>query len=229
MKKLLYILVLSVIVISCKEDDEPVVEENPKPATLIFPYKNSECNEGTNITATECTVMFEWDASQNTDEYELVITNLNTDVVNSSIGSETKSSVILDRGTPYSWYIISKSFTTDEIAQSSVWNFYNAGISIENYAPFPAEIVSPTFAEIIKNHNNNVTLFWIGNDLDNDIIGYDVYFGDSKEPELFKNDVLESILIDIPVIANTIYYWKIITKDKKGNRSDSGVYEFKIF
>jgi hypothetical protein len=29
------------------------------------------------------------------------------------------------------------------------------------------------------------------------------------------------------VVANTTYYWKVITRDTKGNTSDSGVFEFK--
>jgi hypothetical protein len=110
-------------------------------------------------------------------------------------------------------YKINILYSVSETAQSSTWRFYNAGDAVESYAPFPAEIISPTMAESISTSDNVITLDWIGSDIDDDIIGYDVYFGTSTTPEIIESDLNESILNNVSIVSNTIYYWKIITKD----------------
>ena len=81
-------------------------------------------------------------------------------------------------------------------------------------------------AETINTTSNEITLVWNGNDVDDDIIGYDVYFGISTPPQQHVNDLTESSLV--VSIAADIYYWKIVTKDAQGNTSDSGVFQFRI-
>ena len=80
MKNTLLIFIVLLILLGCQKDDlDPVlIIKNPTKALLVFPYENSECNEGTNITATHSTVLFEWRTAENTDEYELVLSNLST-------------------------------------------------------------------------------------------------------------------------------------------------------
>jgi hypothetical protein len=197
-------------------------------ANLIFPYENSLCTEGTNVTQLESTVLFEWEKDQYTDNYELKLKNLNTGDLSSHKTNSTEISITLKLATPYEWYIISTSNSVSEIVQSATWRFYNAGVAIESYAPFPAEIISPTMAEIITTTESEINLNWSGSDVDNDIIGYDVFFGRTTTPEIIKSDLNESILKNVSITPNTIYYWKIITKDSHGNKSDSGVYQFKI-
>lgn len=229
MKKAIFLLSLLFLLYGCGEENPvPVVPENPAVATLVFPYENSLCNEGTNITATESTVLFEWKASEYTDMYELTLKSLTTGTITSHQTSKTEISIILNRGTPYSWYVISKSNTVSVTARSATWKFYNAGEAIRSYAPFPAEIISPAMAVTINAAAGVITLDWNGNDVDGDIAGYDVYFGTTATPSIFRSDLSESILNNVPVSSNTIYYWKIITKDLRGNKSDSGVFQFKI-
>jgi hypothetical protein len=76
-------------------------------------------------------------------------------------------------------------------------------------------------------YTSNITLMWTGKDVDNDIVFYDVYFGINSTPVLYESVVLASEL-SVPVTSSTIYYWRVITKDKQGNSSDSGVYQFKV-
>jgi len=211
----------------CKEDDK-VEPANPTEASLIFPFENSECIGGTDTTETESTVLFEWNAGQNVDEYELVLTNLNTGDSTNHSTSELKVSITIKKATPYAWYIISKSNSTINTALSETWRFYNAGDAITSYAPFPAEIISPAMAETINTAANVISLEWIGTDVDGDIVAYDVYFSKTNPPEIFESDVVESPLNNVPIESNTVYYWKIITKDSRGNNSDSGTYQFKI-
>lgn len=211
---------------SGSNDPDSPNNSNPVAVNLIFPYEGSLCNEGTNISPTESTVLFEWQSSGNTDSYTLQLKNLSTGAQSTHETSETETSIVLNRATPYEWYVVSQSNSGTETAQSDVWQFYNAGEATQNYAPFPAEIISPLMAETINTTSNEITLVWNGNDVDDDIIGYDVYFGISTPPQQHVNDLTESSLV--VSIAADIYYWKIVTKDAQGNTSDSGVFQFRI-
>jgi len=217
--------------LSCgKDNPEPVVIDSAKPAkvTLIFPLENSECNEGTDITATESTVRFEWKHAENADEYELVVANLASNELNSFITTEITIPVVLQRATPYAWFVISRSNEVDSTAHSSVWKFYNSGDGIKSYAPFPAEIISPKMAESIISPSGTITLDWEGTDVDNDIVGYDVKLGTTNPPSLFQDNLTESILSGVSVDKNTVYYWSIAVRDAAGNQSSTGVYQFVV-
>lgn len=229
MRKTFIITCLIIFQYSCSSDttsSDESAPNNPTSANLIFPYQNSLCNEGTNVTTTESTVLFEWHASNNTDSYTLKLTNLSNGNESTHNTTSAQISIVLDRETPYKWYVISESNDVTATAQSESWQFYNAGEGNQNYAPFPAEIISPLMAESIITAANEITLEWFGNDVDDDIEGFDVYFGTSETPELYSNDIAESTLV-VPITVN-IYYWKIITRDTQGNTSNSGIYQFRI-
>lgn len=217
--------------LSCGKDiPEPVVidPEIPAKVLLIFPLENSECNEGTDVSATESTVRFEWKEAENADEYELVVANLASDDLNSFITTETKIPVVLQRATPYAWYVISRSNDVDSTSKSSVWKFYNSGEGIRSYAPFPAEIIYPKMAESINAPSGTITLDWEGNDVDNDIMDYDVNLGSTNPPEKFQENLTQSILSGVSVEINTVYYWSITTHDAVGNQSTTAVFQFVV-
>ena len=149
MKKFLIYIFLGTVLLNCSgggvdggETPEPEPKK-PTAATLSFPNQNSECTEGTNITDTNSTVLFKWNAGANTDSYELILKNLETGVSTTHTASINEKSIELLRATPYSWYIVSKSSAVPDTATSGTWKFYNAGAGIINYAPFPATAVTP--------------------------------------------------------------------------------------
>ena len=228
MKRVVFIIYFIFLLFACKNGNSDVTPANPTAVDLIFPFENSECNVGTDSTETESTVMFEWSTGLNTGEYELNIKNLTSGDSTTHTTTDIKISIRLIRSTPYSWYVISKSDEVETTAQSASWKFYNAGEGITSYAPFPAEIVFPAMSETISTASNVITLEWIGSDVDNDITGYDVYFGTISLPNIIESDLLVSTLNGVAISSNTIYYWKVITKDAHGNNSDSGIYQFKV-
>lgn len=217
------------LISGCSTSDPEPVEGQvfPSSVTLIFPFEDSECNDGVNITDTESTVIFEWFASEFTDVYEIHVINLNNEERIVTTTTVTKFPVTLQRATPYAWYVISKSNLTDSIAQSDTWKFYNSGEGIESYAPFPAEIVAPSMAQVIDAPSEDVNLSWEGTDIDNDIIGYDLYFGAEPDPQLYEEG-LNSTTLNVPVVSETIYYWRVITHDAAGHSSKTAVYQFRI-
>ena len=86
---------------------------------------------------------------------------------------ENNTSLILDRGINYSWWVISRSNKSSITAKSLIWQFYLEGPSIIEHIPFSAVLFSPQNEEQINLHNQNKYIFkWSGSDLDDDIDFY---------------------------------------------------------
>jgi len=231
MKKLVYICLSVALVFGCKDttDDGPIgnpngAEDPPEGVLLVFPYQDTLCNEGENPTPTQSTVFFEWVPNDNAESYTLTIENLDSGSITEYQTSEFIFPVTIARAVPFRWFV-----TYDlqgETKESAVWNFYNAGPGVQTYPPFPAEIISPTMAQNMAS-TTSVTLNWIGSDVDNDIVGYDIYFGIDNPPSLNTSDTTADELT-VSVTAGNIYYWQIVTKDLEGNSSQSGVYQFRV-
>ena len=237
MKKLLLLIVITTFIIGCgKGGDatpEPpvvlppvVVIPAPGKAVLSFPAQNDVCTTGIIVSDTESKIVFKWAAAANATSYEITLKNLITNDVVTKTSNGIEQEVSLARNTPYSWFVTSKSSAT-ETTKSDVWKFYNAGPGAITYAPFPAEITSPIMGAEISASSGTINLEWKGSDVEGDIVGYDVYFG-TANALLLKANVTDSFLADVPVTAGNSYVWKIITKDSKGNKSDSGVYQFSV-
>ena len=109
MKYILFFLSIIGVLISCKKNTaEPETIGDPASVTLLFPFENSLCNVGTDSTNTESDVVFEWTASENASQYELILKNLNTNDSISEITSDLKITLRILRATPYAWYVVSK-------------------------------------------------------------------------------------------------------------------------
>ena len=227
------IFMLAVFLISAcgggDSNSDPVPDPDPVPsplaATLVFPDNNTECNEGVVLNGTQSKVTFEWNASQNTDSYEVNLRNLNSNSSSKSNSNTNSAEITLERGVPYEWFVISKANGTNETATSSVWKFYNQGPGVENYAPFPAEAVNPGRGAAIDN-SGTVQLEWTGSDVDNDIIEYEVLFGTDSDPSNLLGRTSDSF-IDATIAAG-VYYWRVISRDSQGNSSQSEIFEFSV-
>lgn len=230
MKKLKYILFITLIVlVSCKGKeggdgdggvDPPPPAPAPKAATLNAPANNSECLDGENVE-------FKWAASENTDTYEIFIKNLLTQSEQSQTTTSTSVTINLTKGQPYSWYIVSKSNTSTETAQSAKWKFYLKSEPVANYSPFPADLVSPKSEATVN--AGSIKFEWSGSDADSgDTLTFDIYVDSSNPPTTRIKANHNSSSINHPINDSGTYYWKIITKDNSGSNSDSGVSKFKV-
>lgn len=224
MRKLIYIITLGII---CSCTKETVISP-PSSAILTLPLKDETCTTGVVVSSTRSTVTFSWKQANSTVGYELVIKNLITNEVITYKTPTLTLAVELNRNTPYSWYVNSLN-SIAQVAKSEVWKFYNSGEAITNYSPYPAEIIAPKMDEIFATGTANVNLIWAGLDVDKDIASYDVHFGTATTPPLFRTiTVNQASSLQVPVTSKTTYFWKVITKDKEGNRSDSGTFKFTI-
>lgn len=191
----------------------------PTVAVLKTPAQNSECLDGENVE-------FSWNASQNTDSYTIVVKNLLTTAQISQTTTSTSVTIKLDVGQPYSWFITSSSSVSSQTASTTKWKFYLKGEPTSNYAPFPADLISP------KSESNvnvgNVKFEWKGSDVDeNDTLKFDLYVDTENPPTTRVKSNLTSNSSNLNLDSGT-YYWKVITKDDSGSNSDSGVSMFKV-
>ncbi|MEM8845883.1 MAG: hypothetical protein AAGD17_02160 [Bacteroidota bacterium] len=226
MKYFTVLSVLGLFLISCGGNDDP--PPTPGAVQLVFPEENSECTTGVTVNEELSQVTFEWQPSENAESYTLRAVNLNTNIPQTITTASTSASLSINRGAPYSWSITSTNSQSNQNASSETWLFYNAG-SQTTYAPFPAQLVSPNSGSTISpNASNQVVLNWLGADVENDIEEYQVFFSNQNPPttKLGTFDAFTSS-VSASVIANTVYFWRVITTDAEGNTSDSGVFEFK--
>ncbi|NER11746.1 hypothetical protein SAMN06265375_1054 [Muriicola jejuensis] len=208
------------------EPEPPVLVTPPSAATLIFPDNNTECNEGVVVNATQSTVTFRWTEAQNADTYELNVRNLDNNNTARSNVSTNSTDLTLLRGVPYEWFVISRANGTNETATSATWRFYNQGAGVENYAPFPAEVVSPERGSTVA-ATGNVSLVWAGSDVDNDLVDFEVFFGTDTAALASQGTTTESTFV-ATIDAGTIYYWRVLSRDSQSNTSLSEVFEFRV-
>lgn len=220
---------LAVVILSCGKDSNLSEEVlSPSPANLIFPENNSICITGTVLSATESEVLFEWTESENTDTYQLILTNLNNGVAEEFESDLNRLSIRLVRGVPYSWLVTSIKVSNNSSTESEVSSFYNAGPGLTSYVPFPATAISPLDNAELGPSSTTVMLQWETSDLDNDVVEYDVYFGTDTNPNLSSEGLVNNSLEVSNLELGTIYFWRIISRDSLGNESSSAVFSFEI-
>lgn len=220
---ILFVLLLSM---ACGKD-------SPKPpeATLLsFPLQNSECTTGVSLNTTTSQVEFRWQEARYADTYELRVTNILTGLsITNAPTTALSARVPILKGTPYKWRVTTRNAETQEIAVSEEWYFYNAGTQT-TYPPFPARLLEPASgASVVRDINNEVTLRWTGADADNDIQSYEVYLDTDPDPQqLVASPSVSITQVNTSVAIDTVYYWRVVTIDREGNTSDSGVYSFRV-
>lgn len=227
----LYILSFVFIVSCSAEDDDsgtttPPVTQQPAPAptpqvpspgksSLSAPENNEVCYEGEEVDDSNSEVTFSWDASSDTDSYDLVITNQETSQSQTESGiTSTSKAVTLATDVSYSWKIVSKANDTSDTSDSDTWQFYLAGDGQENYAPFPATILSPTSGAAVDANNGSITLSWEGNDPDEgDSLTYTIYFDEVDGLQDPIEEGFSDTELEVNVESGTTYYWRVKTFD----------------
>lgn len=218
------------VLLSCGGAIDPLPEEeeqieDPIATTLIFPEDNTECQEGTIINDNQSRVLFQWNESEHTDSYEVHLEKLDNGIESTHDSNTNELQIIIERGTAYSWFVVSKSSATDETAESETWKFYNAGAGVVNHAPFPADLLSPTNNATVAIGSGSVLLEWEASDIDDDIVSYEI-FKDTNNPPTTSVGTTSETEITLDVTVGTTYYWYVETTDNANNTSKSDVFSF---
>lgn len=228
MRKMIAIACAVLLLSACgKKDHDTQPEDNnaPAAATLLFPGQNEVCTTGQDINDAQSSVTFTWKAASKASSYDLVLKNLLTGTEIAKKTTDVKQTLTLNRSTPYSWYLVSKSTASDITAQSETWKFYNSGPGVVSYAPFPADLIVPAYGAVVS--GSTVKFSWTGSTVANGtILNYDLYFSTSTNPSLYKANITEPALDGVPIISKTTYYWKIVTHGPDGNTSYSQTSQF---
>jgi hypothetical protein len=249
MKRQSYIgvLLLSIIVFSCSAEDDSgsssptsTTQQTSTPApqvptpgksSLSAPVNNEVCYEGETVDASTSKVTFSWSTSSDTDSYDLQITNQETNqtLKESDITTNSKA-VTLATDISYSWKVLSKANDTSDTTNSDTWQFYLAGDGQENFAPFPATIISPSSGAGVDASGGKITLSWEGNDPDEaDVLSYTIYFDEVdglQDPQTANINITETSL-EVEVESGNTYYWRVKTSDGTSS-SFTLVYSFII-
>ena len=240
------VLLLSILLLSCSAEDDsesstpPTTTQQPPPtpapqvptpgkSSLSAPDNNEVCYEGEAVDTSNSEVTFSWDASSDTDGYDLQITNQETNQTQTESGITSNSKeVTLVTDISYSWKIVSKANDTSDSTSSDTWQFYLAGDGQENYAPFPATIVSPSSGSSVDSSNGSISLSWEGNDPDeSDTLTYTVYFDDTDglQAPSNNNTGISETSIEVNAESGITYYWRVKSSDGKSS-SFTLVYSF---
>jgi len=224
MRILAFILLCLVLFSGCKKDSP----KPPEKVSLVAPAKNSECTPVQSDGETSSIVRFNWNAADNTEVYVLQVTNLTTGTIQYKNTSATIETLSLAKGTPFSWVVVSENSETTTSVSSDSWLFYNPGSEV-SHVPFPAELTFPAQGSTaFKDVNNEISLKWTGQDLDDDIKSYDVYFSNENPPVTLLQNMNAGVNeLKVQVVSDEVYYWKVVTTDEEGNISTSNITEFK--
>ena len=173
-------------------------------------------------------VNFKWQNSLNTDSYELVVRNIVSRTEQKKAVDLTTTTLVLERGYPYTWWVISSSNISAVKTKSEVWSFYIEGIQQQTHIPFPAQLKTPLEGQIVISSSGQINLKWLGSDLDNDIAFYQIYIGTSPSQLQLIQDNLSTPSYSASLSIGETYFWKIVTVDQNGNKSESVIQTFSI-
>ena len=125
----------------------------------------------------------------------------------------------------HSWQITSSN-SSNTTAKSDKWKFYLSGEALTNYAPFPAELLTPAPDASVE--KGNIELTWSVSDIDeDDSHKFDIYLDQSDaSTRIFSNHSTRSKTITLSTTGK--YYWRIVTIDNHGSNSDSGISSFTV-
>ncbi|SFR63170.1 fibronectin type III domain-containing protein [Maribacter stanieri] len=214
------LILMGLLVVSCGGSDDgnsptPPEEKELGAFNLLFPDNNLICTEGEDNGVDVVNIEFQWAASSNATSYELEITNQENNTTDTRTVNSTSLAVGLPKGTQFSWTVT--AILGEKTLASDSWNFYSEGTSTENFAPFPAEI------SVSDNGDGTVSVFWIGEDLDNDLVNYDVYIGTSGNLVLILENTTDENT-NYNITAGEQYIVQVVSKDSSDNTSTSETY-----
>lgn len=222
MKKYIFLAVITVLLISCSEEDS--INSAPSVPTLIFPTNNKLCINNA--------ITFQWEKSVDPENdlfvYKIEISKTKdfSTIVKTIEGAATSQSFVLDKGTAYYWRVKTRDIREMSSEYSSVYGFYTSGVGVANYLPFSPDLVSPQLNSVLT--TTKATLQWTASDVDtSDKLTYDVYFGTVNPPVDKVGSNIATLSLDVDILTTKEYFWKVVVKDDKGGETIGSIWTFR--
>ncbi|KYK20377.1 hypothetical protein AYK24_03815 [Thermoplasmatales archaeon SG8-52-4] len=76
------------------------------------------------------------------------------------------------------------------------------------------------------NIDTEANISWVCSDPNNDILSYDIYFGESSDPPLVESDTVSTTYNPGSLDLETKYYWKIVATDSQGALTSGPIWSF---
>lgn len=226
-----YLLIIaSSILFSCggsSDSDEPII--TPPTATNEAPSVPALNSPIDGLLCSELSLDFSWNASSDPDgdnvSYTIQVATNNSFSENLQTKSTSGTSITFNllKGLAYYWRVSAKDNKNKSSAYSTIRKFYSEGEGVSNHLPYAATLIKPALNTVLN--SNTTTLEWSSSDVDDDPLNYDIYFGETNNPELLVENTGSSTY-DVTLDANTIYYWKIVVKDDAGGEAVGQLWTF---
>jgi hypothetical protein len=200
----------------------------PGVSSLSLPENDKAC-EGGEVNGDVAAVSFSWEAAENTDLYDIVLTNNSSGTSTTYSDIEgTETSLELERAQAYTWKVVAKNCANS--SSSDEWQFYLAGEAEQNASPFAATAVSPSPGATVSPTDGKVTVQWEATDPDEDALTYTLIVSTS---ETFEEGDATTTFADLSEasqqveVSEGIYYWKVVAADESISVT-SDVFSFRV-
>lgn len=207
--------IVACVYMSCEGKFEPKENLGPQAVELQFPEDDEICQEGSPLGNGQIAVPFRWDAVAEATAYRLQVNGQEPDDSQKIDIAITEDDLVavevaLEPGTLYTWFVYTIKDKLE--TKSPERSFYSSTVPNFSYTPFPATIT------VSDNGAGNATISWESTDLDDDIVGYDIYLSTENPPVLsLENTTTTSLQDDFS--EGVTYYVAVVTKDATGNSS----------
>ena len=217
----LFLNLLTLLFIACSK---PAIPE-PEQATLLAPDNLNSCTTAFSVNSTQSQVNFRWSSALNTDQYTLVVRNIDTNQEVKENTSLTTLNQLLEKGFAYQWWVVSSSEQSLTQVRSEAWQFYLEGSVSGQHLPFATRLINPLNDQSLS--TGSVEFSWEGNDLDGGALRYTVFLGTSLEN---LTSVAEKISTNthVETLEEGVYFWRVTTYDSDGNSASSVTYRFQV-
>ena len=205
MKKIYFLaLCINILLAACSSEEdinpqEPVENTAPSIPIQIYPTNNLVCIENS--------IDFQWEYSTDEEEnvirYEVQIATDNSfsEGLQSATTLDVHKKITMERGQMYYWRMKATDTKDASSEYSEVFNFYTEGDGVVNYLPFAPDLVSPELNSVQS--GGSIELSWTAADADeNDVLEYDVYFGQSNPPTEIITTAITSNSITVDEVTH---------------------------
>ena len=217
----LFLYFLPLLIIACSK---PAIPE-PEQTTLLAPENLNSCTTAFSVNSSQSQVNFRWSTALHTDQYTLVVRNIDTNQELKENTTLTTLNQVLEKGFAYQWWVVSSSEQSLTEVRSEAWQFYLEGSVSGQHLPFATRLINPLNEESLS--TGSVEFSWEGNDLDGGALRYTLFLGTSLAN---LTSVAEKISTNshVETLEEGVYFWKVTTYDSDGNSGSSVTYRFQV-